>query len=75
MPRSGDLVRLAKGKTPMIWRSTTLLVCLCCAVASPLARAQAPDARPNVVLILTDDMGYADLGSYGATDVRTPHIA
>jgi len=59
----------------MIWRSTTLLVCLCCAAVTPVARAQAaPAAPPNVVLILTDDMGYADLGSYGASDVRTPHI-
>jgi arylsulfatase A-like enzyme len=31
-------------------------------------------ARPNVVLIITDDLGWADLGSYGATDVRTPNI-
>ncbi|HEY0037337.1 MAG TPA: sulfatase-like hydrolase/transferase [Longimicrobium sp.] len=37
--------------------------------------AQAGDARrPNVVLIMTDDAGYGDFGSYGATDVRTPHI-
>ena len=32
-----------------------------------------PD-RPNIVLIMTDDMGWADLGSYGATDMRTPNI-
>lgn len=30
--------------------------------------------RPNVVLIMTDDVGYGDIGSYGAPDVRTPHI-
>ena len=29
---------------------------------------------PNVVLIMTDDAGYADLGVYGATDLKTPHI-
>jgi arylsulfatase A-like enzyme len=29
---------------------------------------------PNVVLIMTDDAGYADIGSYGAPDVRTPNI-
>ena len=29
---------------------------------------------PNVVLIFADDLGYADLGCYGATKVQTPHI-
>ena len=30
--------------------------------------------RPNVVLIITDDVGYGDLSSYGAPDLRTPNI-
>jgi arylsulfatase A-like enzyme len=38
------------------------------------ARGQSQEARPNVVLIITDDAGYGDFGSYGATDVKTPHI-
>lgn len=29
---------------------------------------------PNIVLIVADDMGYADTGCYGAKDIRTPHI-
>ena len=29
---------------------------------------------PNVIFILVDDQGYYDLGCYGATEVRTPHI-
>ena len=30
--------------------------------------------QPNVVLIMSDDLGYGDLSSYGAKDVRTPNI-
>jgi arylsulfatase A-like enzyme len=30
--------------------------------------------RPNVLLIVADDLGYADLGVYGSRDVPTPHI-
>lgn len=47
-----------------------------CLVLVPLAATSlraAPD-RPNVVFILIDDQGYYDLGCYGATEVRTPHI-
>ena len=54
--------------------SILITVPLSAAGASAL-RSQAPAAnRPNVVLIMSDDMGYADLSSYGATDIKTPNI-
>ncbi len=30
--------------------------------------------KPNVVVILADDIGYGDLGAYGATQVKTPNV-
>ncbi len=37
------------------------------------ARA-ASEAHPNVVIIYSDDLGYGDVGCYGATKVKTPNI-
>lgn len=34
----------------------------------------AADRKPNVVLIVADDLGYADLGVHGCKDIPTPHI-
>ena len=37
-------------------------------------RAARPERRPNVVLIVSDDLGYADIGVYGSRDIPTPNI-
>lgn len=44
------------------------------AVGLPYMGAMAANNRPNVVVIFTDDQGYHDLGCYGSTTIRTPHL-
>jgi arylsulfatase A len=38
------------------------------------ARADEPVKKPNVVIIFIDDLGYADIGPFGATKQKTPHL-
>jgi arylsulfatase A-like enzyme len=51
-----------------------LLAALLVSIATPAATQQPSNGRPNVVLIVTDDIGYADFGAFGARDVKTPNI-
>ncbi len=38
------------------------------------AQQQTVAAKPNVIIINADDLGYGDLGCYGATKIQTPHV-
>ena len=56
-------------KPPLHYAWFTILL-LGCSAPTP----EAPRRAPNIVLIVADDLGWAELGCYGQTKIRTPRL-
>ncbi len=55
-------------------RFTLYMVLASALMTAACQPAPAVIQQPNVIVIMVDDLGYGDVGSYGATAVETPHI-
>lgn len=58
----------------MLSRRSFLSACTAATLAPSLLRAQPGGKKPNILLFLIDDLGWADLSCYGSRYHETPHL-
>ena len=75
-----DVVRVASHREriqrPPRTRGLALGIVLCLFLGDSPAEAGGDEAgsRPNILMIVTDDQGYSDLGCFGGAVIRTPNL-
>src|SRR6187200_794893 len=68
------MLRSMIGPAPVRRLGLFLLACVALVSATPAASLQNTTARPNILLIQADDLGYGDLSVYGQEHFQTPSL-
>jgi arylsulfatase A-like enzyme len=71
LPRSRRTLKRNPGN--MNLRRKAILACIAAVASLSVVSAADPPRRPNIVIILGDDMGFADMGSFGS-EIKTPNL-
>jgi arylsulfatase len=61
-------------QSPLVLRIRALLLSMAALMTGACTEPPGPGRPPNIVFIMADDLGYGELGAYGQTKIRTPHI-
>lgn len=75
-----DFDKLALPRVPRVppmprgWMLALVLCALCALIWQTPARLNAAKRAPNFVIVYADDLGYADIGSFGAKGYQTPNL-
>jgi arylsulfatase A len=56
------------------WHKQISFICLLVMSSFAISQENLPFEKPNVIIINADDVGYGDVGVYGAKLIKTPHI-
>ena len=74
MPRPPRHDTLAQGQTVLDNEDMTLRRIFCYCILFGFSATTYAEDPPNVLIILADDLGYTDVGAFGAELIATPHI-